>query len=141
MHYFQFIRRYNTWDMKQRAERLSEEARRTAMYVPLFCIWSPLTPRSVYGRLEALGHDRQDMRWDEDTDWGKLFTEGGEVNETCTRSSISPCWPPFHRCVARLAEVVTAFVGTRDRKLAGSKNGRRALRTSRGSIHRIHAAP
>ena len=65
------------------------------MYVPLFCIYSLLTPHSVYGRLEALGRDRQDMKWDEDTDWGKLFTEGGEVNETCTRSSTSLCRPPF----------------------------------------------
>lgn len=46
---------------------------------------------SVYGRLEALGHDRQDMKWDDDTDWGKLFTEGGDINETCVYSSSSPC--------------------------------------------------
>ena len=27
------------------------------------------------------------MWWDDDTDWGRLFTEGGEVNETRTHSS------------------------------------------------------
>lgn len=70
-----FIRRYNAWEMKRQAERLSEEARRQAI---------------VYERLEALGHDRRDMRWDDDTDWGKLFTEGGEINETYWRRSMLP---------------------------------------------------
>ena len=28
----QFIRRYNAWEIKRQAERLSEEARRKAMY-------------------------------------------------------------------------------------------------------------
>ena len=32
------------------------------------------------------------MRWDDDTDWDKLLTEGGEVNETCMYSSNSPYW-------------------------------------------------
>ena len=31
------------------------------------------------------------MKWADDTDWGKLFTEGGEINETCTYSSSSLC--------------------------------------------------
>jgi len=50
------------------------------------------TSHSIDERLEALGHDRRDMRWGQNTDWSKLFTEGGEINETCTRSSSSPYW-------------------------------------------------
>ena len=57
--------------------------------VSFFYICLCLISYSVYERLEALGYDRRDMRWDDDTDWGKLFTEGGDINETCTYSSSS----------------------------------------------------
>ena len=50
------------------------------------------------------------MKWSDDTDWGKLFTEGGEINETCTHSSGSPFHQPFNTDT-RLAKVCAALVG------------------------------
>lgn len=80
--------------MRRQAERLSEQARRKGMYGhPSSMFVRPLTVHSVYERLEALGHDQRDIKWEHDPDWDKLFTEGGEINETCMYSSSSPRWP------------------------------------------------
>ena len=70
----------------RQAERYSEEGRRNRMYGFPSVMFASLTCRSIHERLEALGHDEQDMKWADDTDWGKLFTGGGEINETCTHS-------------------------------------------------------
>ena len=54
--------------------------------LPFFYARWFLTSYSVCERLEVLGYDRKDIGWVKDGDWGKLFTEGGKINETCVYS-------------------------------------------------------
>ena len=63
------------------------------------------------------------MKWEEDADWSKLFTEGGEINETC-KYSWSVVLATTQRSALRLAKILAALVGTRDSKLEGFKDGR-----------------
>ena len=85
-----------------------------------FRIHQYLTSRSIYERLEVLGHDRRDMRWDDDTDWGKLFTEGGEVNETCTHPSSSP----YLQLLSTLSDWRRSLLPSMEREIANWKGSR-----------------